>query len=191
MSSLTFEELNVFLGEGNVINSTFAFVKKLIDECVIWNGYSPPSFQWDNPRIFLSLYFYVLHPKRVLSRQDAEIDALVQSAQKLCCLFTRITNVLLLEPCSAATIFKQRRVKQISKDFYDAFNDYMSKFIVWKEKDLKRMILDITDAIRDLFTAKLGLVGDKGREDPKDQPMINETDSDIKRLRLQLRKHGA
>ncbi len=79
MSSLTFEELNLFLREGNVINSTFAFVKELIEECMFWNGYSPPSFQWENPRIFLSLYFFSLHPgpKRVLHIEDAESDALV------------------------------------------------------------------------------------------------------------------
>jgi hypothetical protein len=188
ISMLTFEELNIFLRNEGVIHSTFAFVKKLIQECAVWNGCSPPSFQGtrNNPRIFMSLYFFSLHSKRALHIFNAESDALVLSAQNLSHQFTSITNVVLLKPCLTATLFKERRVKEISKEFYDAFDDFMSKFTLWKAEERRLMIVRTTDAIWNVFTAKMGLIGDQERANPQDQAMINEMDSAIERHRQHL-----
>lgn len=186
IASLDLKDLCVFIKKQEVIASTHTYLNQLMRGCLIWNGVQRPKFNI-NIRVFLSAYLLAIHRNAVLENINEDTTALVEASENLVRQFKRVTNVLLLADCHAARIFKERRVKELSKDFYDAVADYFPKFYAWKTVDEARLFVRITEAIWVLLRAKIITAGFNEKIDLLD-PYVIQLDEKIENLRNKLQQ---
>ena len=185
ISTLSLADLGVFLRDTEVISSSYKVIAELIRGNNTWNKIESTPFVF-NIRFFLAAYMIVYQTNNVLENIDDQVMILIESSKNLVRQFNRVTNVLMLpndDPASMA--FKERRVKELADDFYNALVDYFPKFHAWKNVRDCHLAQRIVNAVWELHEAKVDIAGDNERDDLTD-PYVIQCNDQIERLRVKL-----
>ena len=174
ISSLSFEQMTVFLKDSRVVNSTDAFFKKFIESCVLWNQFQPVIM---NTRMFLGTFMLGVYPDMTIKVQTEENKVLIQLSQKLMKLFGTVTKTLLLPLANSS---KEKFLKKLSKEFYTTFFvDYVPKCTAFQLEYKNRIGERIKRNVWINARIIVGISGNNEKinfKDPHIEPLIREID---------------
>jgi hypothetical protein len=92
MSTITFDQLNDFLREIPILDSTYQFLDQMIKCSLALNNAARPTFRQLNTRVFLVAFLATMHTTQVIEVMNEQAIAMVESGKNMLRQFNRITN---------------------------------------------------------------------------------------------------
>ena len=167
-----------------VINATRLTLTELVNVCS--SNEDGHVISSASTGVFLAAFLITLHPNTVFEGVTPENTLLKEASDKLMLQFISITNALMND-------HGMHTFLELSQNFCTNFQDYQTKFLIWKQIDEVHLVGRLNDSLRRLLGTMLSLAEQSLDVDiihQGDNPMIVQIEGQIMFIREQLQTIG-